>query len=185
MTQQAKTVRLTGSIIGYDAPIDNKPGRLWLDSDDGPEVVLNIWPEAVPLLTPLGDMANAAGTRIEAVARYVETRGTEVRYRPSAIKLLEPAPEGATPTEPRPAPRAPRSASSMEEGMAKGNATTASASGLFAPWIGKHGELPSDEVCEEFARKLSLTSNLIISGRQTETTPQPQAEPPASSVQRL
>lgn len=184
MTQQAKTVRLTGSIIGYDAPIDNKPGRLWLDSDDGPEVVLNIWPEAVPLLTPLGDMANAAGTRIEAVARFVETRGTEVRYRPSAIKLLEPAPEGGTPTEPRPAPRAPKSASSIEEGMAKGNATTAAAAGLFAPWIAKHGDLPPEDVCLDFARRLSLTATSILSGRQTETTTQPQAAQP-SSVQRL
>jgi hypothetical protein len=194
MTQPVpvKNVPLTGAIIAYDAPMDNKPGRLYVASDDGPEVVLNIWPESVPLLTPLGDMTNAEGLRIAAVARYVETRGTEIRYRPSAITLLEAAPAGAAPVgaapmEPtRPAPRAPRATSSMEEGMAKGNATTAAATGLFAPWMGTHGDLPPDEVCEEFARKLAMTANLIISGRQTETTTQPQDEPPtSSSVQRL
>ena len=184
MTQPAKSIPLTGVILGWTAPENNHPGRLFLDSDDGPEVVLNFWPEYLPLLQPLGDMNAVAGTRIEAMAKYSETRGTEVRYRPYATKLLEPAPEGGTPTEPRPAPRAPRAVASAEEGMARGNATTAAAAGLFAPWVAQHGDLPPEDVCLEFARRLSLTATAILSARLTETTPQPQAEQP-SSVQRL
>ena len=181
MTQHNKNVTLTGVIRGWDAPDGNKPGRLFLDSDNDGAVTLNIWPESVAILRPLGDMSAAEGTRIEAVARYVETRGSEVRYRPDSIKLLGAASEGAPAAAPRPAPRAPsRSApmgdtqrDSIERQVAAKGAIELLATKAIAP---EEFDLWFDHILDR------------IQGRQVsdnEPDPQQQAEPPASSVQRL
>jgi hypothetical protein len=181
MTQQSKSVTVTGVILGWDAAMDNKPGRLFIDSDDGPELVLNIWPEAVPLLTPLGDMANAEGTRIEAIAKYVETRGTEVRYRPSAIKVLEVAPEGASPTEPtRPAPRAPSRSAPAGDTQRDSIERQVAAKGAIELLSTK--AIQASEFDQWFDHILDRIQGRQVSNNEAE--PQ-QAEPPASSVQRL
>lgn len=180
MTQHNKNVTLTGVIRGWDAPDGNKPGRLFLDTNSEGAVVLNIWPESVAILRPLGDMSTIEGTSIQANARYVETRGSEVRYRPNAIKLLGAASEGAPAAAPRPAPRAPsRSApmgdtqrDSIERQVAAKGAIELLATKAIAP---EEFDLWFDHILDK------------IQGRQVSDNEPAlqQAEPPASSVQRL
>ena len=176
-TQNTKNITLAGVVLGWEEPVDNRPGKMRLETDDGP-VMLNIWPDNVGILQKL-DMSRIEGAHIQALARYSDTRNGEIRYRPSKITLLDAMPEGAPPT-PKSAPKAPpRSAptgdtqrDSIERQVAAKGAIELLATKAITP----------DEFDQWFDHILDR-----IQGREpvnNEPTTQ-EDEPPVSSVQRL
>lgn len=187
-TQNAKNVTLAGVVLGWDEPVDNKPGKMRLETADGP-VMLNIWPDNVGILQKL-DMSRIEGAHIQALARYSDTRNGEIRYRPSKITLLDAVPDGAPPT-PKSAPQSASTPPSMDQNQMRimRQSTLHYASILIAPMV-KDFETPQlmAERTIELAGKLL---EYVISGEnpfaeaEESSEPQQEDEPPVSSVQRL
>jgi DNA-binding MarR family transcriptional regulator len=189
-TQASPSEMLTGELIAYVRPEhDRRPARLFLEAD-GRELVLNLWPEDITrgYLKVLGNLDQIQGMRFSAEAAYVETYGSETRYRPvkgSWLKVLGQA-EGAPPSGPSPAvaPKAaPRSApthdsqrDSIERQVAAKGAIELLATKAITP----------DEFDQWFERILDrIQGRGPANNEPTARTDEAPSQEPPSSVQRL
>ena len=183
MTQANPSVTLTGTLIAYVWPeSDRRPARLFVECS-GTELVINIWPEdaARGYLTVLGELTQIQGIRFSCAATYVETRGSEVRYKPvekSWLKVLgegEAAPSGARPAAapkaaPRSAPPHDSQRESIERQVAAKGAIELLATKAITP----------DEFDQWFDHILDK-----IQGRQSVNTDEAPSQAQPSSVQRI
>ena len=156
--QQVPLTTLTGTVMSWEPPVDNRPGKLALDVDNGPAIMLNVWPDNIRILDGL-DMTRIEGTRIQTQARFADERNGEIRYRPSSITLLETAPQVAT-TAPKAAPQSTSTPPSMDQNQMRimRQSTLHYASILIAPMV-KDFETPQLMV----ERTIQLAGKLLES----------------------